>query len=1442
MPVAQAQGLVLPKPGSMVYLTPSLNPVILKGIKIYPKDPLKFDFIVDPGDQDFVGNGPASPAGGREGSLREESTKLIKYFLAALTVPEKDLWVNLSPYEKDRIVPDGFGVTEVGRDLLAQDYILKQLTASLIYPENSLGKKFWDKVYRQAKEIYGTTEIPVNTFNKVWVVPSEAGVYKTKDGAFVTKARLKVMLEEDYLSLEKHNSPPFMGGVRGGLTQRNAPLLNPPHKGEETNSLGSQIVREVVIPELEKEVNEGENFVQLRQVYNSLILATWFKRNLKNSIYSQYIGHNKTSGVDITDKTQKQKIYEQYLEAYKKGVFNYIKEDVDVITQQRIPRKYFSGGAELTGLAMKVYEESSNPAMASSVGLTPKNFVMTVVLKTSGADNAMLGTGIRNALLTLGLMGGDAIGNYAPPAINLDLIDAGWAIQDPQVTQLTAKTDPVEQKARKALQEYLKDVMNSRISIPNNSNMDFWRNMFSEASKELKNPPQYFKELIDSEDTLERFIELFFEAFNKVVSKESPYINNEGNLRKIQELIDGSWESKTWRNEGGETRKYRRFFQNEWTEFIVAVGNQLPESEKAGSSLVEKASKINLKMAAMMQEIVSLAKNFNNKEKIKEVLDRWIKFNEEILIPANFYGTLNVITENVGQKNGSVNYSSVIYKIDRKETKRIQGDYEIVILYSTKIDQTNIYSSVLGHSVTGEKVVFINSAEILEKLQQIKKVMDGGHQVLLPGADANSPYVDELVRSLYKGMSDEEIVRFIEASTVRHELTHKAQELNGVVYALDDRFGIDERLWNRIDQQSKKSLDQETAAYLAQLITSEHPESVLLHLLPHLLSNRPTPEHFVARYIYNSLNGTELKDWVDFRNANSVIGILLKLSKDPQLKTRANALFEKAFPKLNLPDQAMRADSAMLSKKNKIAILAAMMGALGTAAGLVFLDEASPELINPPALTFAPQVAPAPLESASTDQIAQPTRIQLTPEALAKEKYGVDLRPTVADLQEAIRRSQANLDDLIHKMYSKEYEENFVYTKKDKDGKSIVTDTRPDAIQGVRKEIQEFREIVDKAIARGNVAADQDRFGPQRVHLFSMRIGLFQLQERYGAQQPSAIKFWADPLEREIHEIEGVLAKQIKSLDKAMLAINQQIKLRNGAQLLGALTPEQWGRRSAELFEGAEIVVSPDGKIQFKPTNYTDWGTDLNRLSKNLGINILDHVIALAKAHRTRKVRILDWGFGNGTSLNELAVALRKAGIRNVELYGLSHAYSNNWNNLDPSIKVIFDRAENIEKYFSSDSVDFIYSRMALRHYLTDINVSDYLGKRLKNLLRVQGRIVTDVRDIRWLDRLNFDGFPKVGVYSPNIMYFEKTEDQMIKVGSKSDQSRPASLSKDLGGIDLNPTDLKIDEKGQDLAMPQIGVNSISLDQNFNGFTPVIINIVPVTNILELLGINSLSK
>ena len=58
----------------------------------------------------------------------------------------------------------------------------------------------------------------------------------------MVESKLKVMLEQDYLALEKN-------------------VIGPGVKQSQNNisSLGSQIVREVVVPELTTEVNENKN-------------------------------------------------------------------------------------------------------------------------------------------------------------------------------------------------------------------------------------------------------------------------------------------------------------------------------------------------------------------------------------------------------------------------------------------------------------------------------------------------------------------------------------------------------------------------------------------------------------------------------------------------------------------------------------------------------------------------------------------------------------------------------------------------------------------------------------------------------------------------------------------------------------------------------------------------------------------------------------------------------------------------------------------------------------------------------------------------------------------------------------------------------------------------------------------------------------------------------
>ncbi len=359
---------LLPLPGDMTGLSASFAPASLKGVRLLEgHGGLRLEFVLDKGDEASSG-----------ADASENIRRLVSYFLTALTLPGEDMWVNLSPYEGDRTVPARFGMTEMGRDLLAQDYLLKQLAASLFYPEGGLGKRFWDRVYREARERFGVSDVPVDTFNKVWIVPGKATVYENGMTGFILKRHLKVMLESDYVALSHQRARAESSAPVEGVAM--VASASPASGGLKDNV--KDIIREIILPAIEKEVNEGRQFAPLRQVYDAQILAVWFKTALRSSVRGKsYADRQKISGVDVNDPSVNDGIYRRYVQAFRQGVFNYVKEERDPVTREFLPRKYFSGGAVSW---KKEHTEVTADLMSDGVILPDRAEVVTVALDVLG--------------------------------------------------------------------------------------------------------------------------------------------------------------------------------------------------------------------------------------------------------------------------------------------------------------------------------------------------------------------------------------------------------------------------------------------------------------------------------------------------------------------------------------------------------------------------------------------------------------------------------------------------------------------------------------------------------------------------------------------------------------------------------------------------------------------------------------------------------------------------------------------------------------------------------------------------------------------------------------------------------------------------------------------------------------------------------------------------
>ncbi len=306
---------------NLVLPSEAYAPAELKGIKIDPNNPWKFEFIIDCG-QDKKTN-------------EKEVGRFVEYFLAALATPESDIWVNLAPGENNQIISGGLSRTALGKDLLEQDYRLKQLASSLTYPENELGRRYWQSVYQKISTAKGTAHVPINTFNKVWIMPDQAQVEENGNTAVITAARLKVLLEDD-----------LPASLRAAIATHDDPA---------TRRASAAAMRELILPEIEKDVNQGKNFTALRQMYKTFILAAWFKQRLEDSIYKYYINQHKTGPIDKVDAGVKEQIYGQYLKNFKEGAYNYIRKDFDQRTHRFSRRNYYSGGVTAEGTSTSTH-------------------------------------------------------------------------------------------------------------------------------------------------------------------------------------------------------------------------------------------------------------------------------------------------------------------------------------------------------------------------------------------------------------------------------------------------------------------------------------------------------------------------------------------------------------------------------------------------------------------------------------------------------------------------------------------------------------------------------------------------------------------------------------------------------------------------------------------------------------------------------------------------------------------------------------------------------------------------------------------------------------------------------------------------------------------------------------------------------------------------------
>ena len=259
-------------------------------------------------------------------------------------MPQDDLWVNLAPGD-DRVITKDLAMTAMGEDMLKEDYLLKQISSSLTYPETDIGKDYWNAIYaKNSDKPYD----PVSNLCRVWIVPDKTLVYEDGLSAVIKEAPLQVLSDMRYRHVD--GTPTDMALERK------------------------------IIPQLNKIVNESASFARMRQIYHAFVLAHWFKTRLRESVYAYYFDQKKLGGIDSADTAAKEQVYKLYLEAFKKGAYDYIKKDKigfrDVGVARKITQKrYYCGGAAVNASTLKMQAAPGKEAMQVPGQKVPVEFI-----------------------------------------------------------------------------------------------------------------------------------------------------------------------------------------------------------------------------------------------------------------------------------------------------------------------------------------------------------------------------------------------------------------------------------------------------------------------------------------------------------------------------------------------------------------------------------------------------------------------------------------------------------------------------------------------------------------------------------------------------------------------------------------------------------------------------------------------------------------------------------------------------------------------------------------------------------------------------------------------------------------------------------------------------------------------------------------------------------
>jgi cell wall-associated NlpC family hydrolase len=205
-------------------------------------------------------------------------------FMTGLIVPDNRFWVNLAPWEPDRIIDEQLKQSEVGRIMLEADLQMKRDFSNYQNPcTNRTGKVLHDLLddKREALiqqcmenfpgEIKDVDNIWFRPVTRHWIVPDKVYAYTNESQIYIINATMAINSEP----IANHTTFKVFHQSYEDLSDDCIKAIN--NSAKEYGEYYRELTDRMILPYVMADLNHGEKYAELRDVYVALSLAQWYK-------------------------------------------------------------------------------------------------------------------------------------------------------------------------------------------------------------------------------------------------------------------------------------------------------------------------------------------------------------------------------------------------------------------------------------------------------------------------------------------------------------------------------------------------------------------------------------------------------------------------------------------------------------------------------------------------------------------------------------------------------------------------------------------------------------------------------------------------------------------------------------------------------------------------------------------------------------------------------------------------------------------------------------------------------------------------------------------------------------------------------------------------------------------------------------------------------------